>query len=181
MSSPSEHLVSEKLLDCSGSACYQRGITLDVNGELRVPVIHTAHLHTTDARTGSLTPKRACRAGTKLTCVITGEIKSQIDKVWNTFWSGGISNPLVRYEQRMGWVLSHLTRAKMDRPSRQGPLLHHRYWLTMAPGPSRGDQLQPGPCDFCSVLAQDRALRPRRTAGNHRAGTGGRGGACRTN
>jgi hypothetical protein len=31
--------------------------------------------------------------------VITGEIKSQVNKVWNTFWSGGISNPLEVIEQ----------------------------------------------------------------------------------
>ena len=30
---------------------------------------------------------------------ITGEIKSQIDGVWNDFWSGGISNPLEVIEQ----------------------------------------------------------------------------------
>jgi type I restriction enzyme M protein len=26
--------------------------------------------------------------------MITGDIKSMIDAVWNAFWSGGISNPL---------------------------------------------------------------------------------------
>ncbi|WP_426939741.1 type I restriction-modification system subunit M [Pseudarthrobacter sp. S6] len=31
--------------------------------------------------------------------MITGEIKSQIDKVWNAFWTGGISNPLEVIEQ----------------------------------------------------------------------------------
>ncbi|WP_354253826.1 type I restriction-modification system subunit M N-terminal domain-containing protein [Arthrobacter sp. UYEF21] len=31
--------------------------------------------------------------------MITGEIKSQVDKVQNTFWSGGISNPLEVIEQ----------------------------------------------------------------------------------
>ncbi len=30
---------------------------------------------------------------------ITGEIKSQVDSVWNDFWSGGISNPLEVIEQ----------------------------------------------------------------------------------
>lgn len=42
---------------------------------------------------------RATPSATKLTWVITGEIKSQVDKVWNTFWSGGISNPLEVIEQ----------------------------------------------------------------------------------
>src|SRR6267378_120873 len=31
--------------------------------------------------------------------MITGEIKSQIDAVWNAFWTGGISNPLEVIEQ----------------------------------------------------------------------------------
>lgn len=31
--------------------------------------------------------------------MITGEIKSQIDKVWEAFWTGGLSNPLTVIEQ----------------------------------------------------------------------------------
>lgn len=31
--------------------------------------------------------------------MITGEIKNQIDSIWNTFLSGGISNPLEVIEQ----------------------------------------------------------------------------------
>ncbi len=31
--------------------------------------------------------------------MITGEIRSQIDSIWNTFWTGGISNPLEVIEQ----------------------------------------------------------------------------------
>jgi type I restriction enzyme M protein len=31
--------------------------------------------------------------------MLTGEIRSQIDQVWNAFWSGGISNPLEIIEQ----------------------------------------------------------------------------------
>jgi type I restriction enzyme M protein len=31
--------------------------------------------------------------------MITGELKSQIDKVWEAFWTGGISNPLTVIEQ----------------------------------------------------------------------------------
>lgn len=26
--------------------------------------------------------------------MLTGEIRSQIDSIWNDFWSGGLSNPL---------------------------------------------------------------------------------------
>jgi len=31
--------------------------------------------------------------------MLTGEIRSQIDSIWNAFWSGGISNPLEVMEQ----------------------------------------------------------------------------------
>ena len=31
--------------------------------------------------------------------MITGDIKSKIDTIWNAFWSGGISNPLEVMEQ----------------------------------------------------------------------------------
>lgn len=31
--------------------------------------------------------------------MITGELKTKIDGVWNAFWSGGISNPLEVIEQ----------------------------------------------------------------------------------
>ncbi|MGI5180573.1 type I restriction-modification system subunit M [Dactylosporangium sp. CA-152071] len=31
--------------------------------------------------------------------MITGELKSKIDRIWDTFWSGGISNPLEVIEQ----------------------------------------------------------------------------------
>ena len=31
--------------------------------------------------------------------MLSADIKSKIDKLWNTFWSGGISNPLTVIEQ----------------------------------------------------------------------------------
>src|SRR5438045_1347637 len=31
--------------------------------------------------------------------MLTGEIRSQIDRIWDQFWSGGISNPLEVIEQ----------------------------------------------------------------------------------
>ena len=31
--------------------------------------------------------------------MITGEIKSKVDAIWETMWSGGISNPLSVIEQ----------------------------------------------------------------------------------
>jgi len=31
--------------------------------------------------------------------MLTGEIRSQVDRIWDAFWSGGISNPLEVIEQ----------------------------------------------------------------------------------
>ncbi|MFK5978040.1 MAG: class I SAM-dependent DNA methyltransferase [Rhizobiaceae bacterium] len=31
--------------------------------------------------------------------MLTGEIRSQVDQIWNAFWSGGVSNPLTVIEQ----------------------------------------------------------------------------------
>src|SRR4051812_15297361 len=31
--------------------------------------------------------------------MLTGEIRSQVDSIWNTFWSGGIANPIEVIEQ----------------------------------------------------------------------------------
>ena len=43
---------------------------------------------------------RQCGPGVDtLTRVITGELKSKIDRIWDAFWSGGISNPIEVIEQ----------------------------------------------------------------------------------
>ena len=31
--------------------------------------------------------------------MLTGEIRNKVDQIWNTFWSGGVSNPLSVIEQ----------------------------------------------------------------------------------
>lgn len=31
--------------------------------------------------------------------MVTGELRAQVDKIWNDFWSGGIANPLEVMEQ----------------------------------------------------------------------------------
>jgi type I restriction enzyme M protein len=31
--------------------------------------------------------------------LITGEIKSKVDRIWDAFWTGGVSNPLEVMEQ----------------------------------------------------------------------------------
>lgn len=44
-------------------------------------------------------PASELSRSTTVTRVITGELKSKIDRVWDAFWSGGISNPLEVIEQ----------------------------------------------------------------------------------
>lgn len=31
--------------------------------------------------------------------MLTGQIRNQVDQIWNAFWSGGVSNPLSVIEQ----------------------------------------------------------------------------------
>ena len=31
--------------------------------------------------------------------MLTGELRNKVDRLWDTFWSGGISNPLEVIEQ----------------------------------------------------------------------------------
>ena len=31
--------------------------------------------------------------------MITGELRNKVDKIWETFWTGGITNPLSVIEQ----------------------------------------------------------------------------------
>ena len=50
---------------------------------------------TPHSRLGTQRPGAALR----LARVITGELKNRVDRVWDAFWSGGISNPLEVIEQ----------------------------------------------------------------------------------
>lgn len=44
-------------------------------------------------------PRHELTAQDRIARMITGELKSKIDRVWDAFWSGGISNPLEVIEQ----------------------------------------------------------------------------------
>jgi type I restriction enzyme M protein len=44
--------------------------------------------------------------------MLTGELRSKIDAIWNDFWSGGLSNPLQVIEQIKVLHRAHL--AKLD-------------------------------------------------------------------
>lgn len=59
--------------------------------------------------------------------MITGEIKSRIDRIWDTMWSGGISNPLSVIEQLTYLLfikrLDELQTLKESRAARTGKIL----------------------------------------------------------
>ena len=44
-------------------------------------------------------PQPAIAPGTTAASVLTGELRNQIDRIWDAFWSGGIANPLEVLEQ----------------------------------------------------------------------------------
>lgn len=48
---------------------------------------------------GAPAPQAAIAPGTTAASVLTGELRNQIDRIWDAFWSGGIANPLEVLEQ----------------------------------------------------------------------------------
>jgi type I restriction enzyme M protein len=48
---------------------------------------------------GAAAPPPAIAPGTTAASVLTGELRNQIDRIWDAFWSGDIANPLEVLEQ----------------------------------------------------------------------------------
>lgn len=55
--------------------------------------------------------------------MITGELKSKIDKIWNDFWTGGIANPLTVIEQFTYLIFIKQLDDKQNRMEKQASLL----------------------------------------------------------
>jgi type I restriction enzyme M protein len=56
--------------------------------------------------------------------MITNELKNQVDKIWETFWTGGISNPLTVVEQFTFLIFIKsldTTQAKIEKKKRRNP------------------------------------------------------------
>lgn len=47
--------------------------------------------------------------------MLTGEIRSQVDQIWNAFCSGGVSNPLSAIEQITHWMVINRINDKSER------------------------------------------------------------------
>ena len=71
--------------------------------------------------------------------MMTGEIKSKIDAVWNAFWSGGISNPLEVIEQITYLLFLRAARRPAHAGGKQGRAAEA---ADGAPGLSRGQRRQ---------------------------------------
>ncbi|MGB0102045.1 MAG: type I restriction-modification system subunit M N-terminal domain-containing protein [Nocardioides sp.] len=64
--------------------------------------------------------------------MITGELKSKIDAIWNAFWSGGIANPLEVIEQIT--FLLFIRRLDVNRPGMSGDSGVSRVWWSRLTG-----------------------------------------------
>src|SRR6266566_1441651 len=62
--------------------------------------------------------------------MLTGDIRNQIDRIWDAFWSGGISNPLEVMEQITYLLflrrLDDLQTLEENRSNRLGLPIEHR-------------------------------------------------------
>src|SRR5437762_787810 len=60
-------------------------------------VSHARFVRLSKHQSGPPTTRRRCRYNRQF--MLTGEIRGQIDRIWDSFWTGGISNPLEVIEQ----------------------------------------------------------------------------------
>jgi type I restriction enzyme M protein len=64
--------------------------------------------------------------------MLTGEIRGQIDRIWDSFWSGGISNPLEVIEQITYLLflerLDELETAEELKPNREKKPMQKRFF-----------------------------------------------------
>jgi type I restriction enzyme M protein len=56
--------------------------------------------------------------------MITGELKSRIDKLWEEFWTGGIANPLTVIEQISFLMFARMLDITETRNQNRGHPLH---------------------------------------------------------
>ncbi len=84
--------------------------------------------------------------------MITGEIKSKVDRIWDTLWSGGISNPLTIIEQ-----LTYLLFIKTN----SGGTDHVWFYDMQADGFSLDDKRSPQPdkSDLPDILRRWKTLK----------------------
>jgi type I restriction enzyme M protein len=72
--------------------------------------------------------------------MITGELKSQVDKLWTEFWTGGITNPLTVIEQITFLMFSRLLDINESRNARA---THRQRFQALVPWRSAASALEP--------------------------------------
>jgi type I restriction enzyme M protein len=60
---------------------------------------NSARTHRSGNGSTAPAPQASISPGTTAASVLTGELRNQIDRIWDAFWSGGIANPLEVLEQ----------------------------------------------------------------------------------
>lgn len=71
--------------------------------------------------------------------MIAGAIKNQVDQIWNTFWSGGVSNPLSVIEQITYLLFAKRLDELHTAKEKQASLLGNTYILALANMPFKSD------------------------------------------
>jgi type I restriction enzyme M protein len=78
-------------------------------------------------------PQSTIAPGTTAASVLTGELRNQIDRIWDAFWSGGIANPLEVLEQLTYLLfirrLDELETLEERRSQRSGQPMRRRIFL----------------------------------------------------
>ena len=64
--------------------------------------------------------------------MITGELKSKVDRIWDTMWSGGISNPLSVIEQLTYLLFLKMADERTQAPYHQPSIVPPQYsWTSL--------------------------------------------------
>ena len=92
--------------------------------------------------------------------MLTGEIRSQIDRIWDAFWSGGISNPLEVIEQITYLLflrrLDDLHTLEENKSARLKKPIERRVFPE-----GKDDRQGPRPTTTCAGRASSTSRRPR--------------------
>ena len=76
--------------------------------------------------------------------MITGELKSKIDRLWETFWTGGITNPLDVIEQMTYLMFIHDLDESDNLRSKESAMLGLPYQSIFTEEGQIGERTVPG-------------------------------------
>ena len=110
----------------------------------------------------AVAPQPSIAPGTTAASVLTGELRNQIDRIWDAFWSGGIANPLEVLEQLTYLLfirrLDELETLEERRSQRSGQPMRRRIFR-------KARMNKAGPGASCAGAASASWAAPRRCTG----------------